>query len=401
MRKTLLIVMCMTALALAYSYDGIHWYNPPPPVHYMINQNGTPDCTNEFVMLDNGHQDWTDVVNSFFVYTYDGTTALMPAYVYTGGSGPQTDGHNVSGWFESWDSGYPGVIAVNVVWYYPGPNNIIETDQNFNGYNFTWSDSGQAGKMDVWDIGAHESGHGLMLGDLYFPSDMEKTMYGYSSTGETKKRSLEPDDISGCQFVYPDPSILGVKVTSFTANRVANGNQVLWQAEESGDHVGYNLYRCEGAGTVSGDVHKNGFVRVNSSMITGSSTYTYLDHYAGGKAVQYVLADVDSAGRETFHGPTPCEGASRTYALSLKVSPNPARTVANLTYTLPGTLESGNTASLRIYDLSGRLIVNHAITNQVGEGSYSWETASVPAGVYLVNLSSGGSRVNSRVVVAR
>lgn len=395
MRKTLLLVMCITALALAYSYDGIHWYNPPPPVHYMINQTGTPDCSNEFVMMDNGHQAWTDVVNSFFVYTYDGTTALMPCDP----NNPISDGHNISGWRESgWADS--STIAVNIVWYYPGPNNIIESDQNFNGQNYTWSDSGAGGAMDVWNISSHESGHGLMLGDLYWPSDMEKTMYGYSSNGETKKRSLEQDDISGCQYVYPDPGYDGVKIIGSSAIRLDNGIRVQWQAEEYGDHVGYNLYRCEGAGTVSTDVHKNSFVRVNSSMITGSSTYTYLDHYAGGKAVQYLLADVDSAGRETYHGPIKGEGASRTYALSLKVSPNPARTVANLSYTLPGTLEAGNNASLRIYDLSGRMIVNHAITNQAGEGSYSWETASVPAGVYLVNLSSGGSRVNSRVVVA-
>jgi hypothetical protein len=223
-------------------------------------------------------------------------------------------------------------------------------------------------------------------------------MYGYSSTGETKKRDLEPDDIAGCQYIYPDPT--GVDISDFKAWETTNGNMVHWVAQESGDHAGYNLYRCEGAGTVSADVDRNGFVRVNSGMITGSSNYNYLDHYAGGKLTQYILADVDSAGRETFHGPIKCEGESRTYALSLKVSPNPARSVANLSYTLPSALDAGNSASLRIYDLSGRMIVNHEIANQAGEGSFSWETNSVPAGVYLVNLSSGGSKVSSRVVVA-
>jgi len=396
MRKSLILIAVLVAIALPYSYSGIHWWNPPPPVHYKINQNGTPDCTNEFVMLDNGHQDWTLVDYSFFVYTYDGTTPLMPAW-YNGS--PQPDGNNVSGWFETW-SGSSSTIAVNIVWYYPGPNNIIETDQDFNGQNYTWSDSGLGGQMDVWNIGAHESGHGLMLGDLYGPADMEKTMYGYSSLGETKKRSLEPDDIAGCQFIYPEGSPPGVNLLAFEARHAENGNIVHWQAVEDPSHVGYNLYRCEGAGTVSTDVRRNGFVRVNSSMITGSGNYTYLDHYTGGKEVQYVLADVDSAGHEAYHGPIGCNSANRTYTLSLKVSPNPARSVANLSYTLPGTLEANSNSSLRIYDLSGRMIVNHAIANQVGEGSFSWETASVPSGVYMVSLVSGGNKVNSRVVVA-
>jgi hypothetical protein len=396
MRRSLILIAVLVAIALPYSYSGIHWYNPPPPVHYKINQNGTPDCANEFVMMDNGHQAWTDVASSFFEYIYDGTTPLMPAPAW---GSPQTDGNNVSGWVESGWGASSSTIAVNIVWYYPGPNNIIESDQDFNGQNFNWSDSGLAGQMDVWNISSHESGHGLMLGDLYGPADTQKTMFGYSNAGETLKRDLASDDIAGCQYIYPD-GVQGVNVTSFTAHRAANGNQVLWQAEEFGDHVGYNLYRCEGAGTVSAtDVRRSGFVRVNSGLITGSGTYTYLDRYAGGKRVQYVLADVDSAGRETYHGPTPCDSNNSTYALSLKVSPNPARTVTNLSYTLPGTFAVNN-SSLRIYDLSGRMIVNHAISNQAGEGSFSWDTATVPSGVYMVSLASGSSKVNSRVVVA-
>ncbi len=395
MRRSLILIAVLVAIALPYSYSGIHWYNPPPPVHYKINQNGTADCANEFTMMDNGHQGWTDVVNSFFVYTYDGTTPIMPA---TPWGSPSSDSNNVSGWYESWSSS-PSTIAVNIVWYYPGPNNIIETDQAFNGQNFQWSDSGLGGQMDVWNISSHESGHGLMLGDLYLPPDLEKTMYGYSSTGETKKRTLESDDIAGCQFIYPD-GVQGVDVTRFEAEPKPKGNMVYWQASEFGDHVGYNLYRCEGAGTVSTDVHRNGFVRVNAGLITGNGTYTYLDHYAGGKRVQYVLADVDSAGRETYHGPTPCSSNNSTYALSLKVNPNPARSMANLSYTLPGTFEASGNSSLRIYDLSGRMIANQAIANQAGEGSFSWDTASVPSGVYLVSLVSGGNKVNSRVVVA-
>lgn len=33
----------------------------------------------------------------------------------------------------------------------------------------------------------------------------ELTMYGYSSKGETEKRSLEDGDVAGAQFLYGTP----------------------------------------------------------------------------------------------------------------------------------------------------------------------------------------------------
>jgi len=44
----------------------------------------------------------------------------------------------------------------------------------------------------------------LSLGDLYGSGDTEKTMYGYSSPGETKKRTLHQDDIDGICYIYPE-----------------------------------------------------------------------------------------------------------------------------------------------------------------------------------------------------
>ena len=56
--------------------------------------------------------------------------------------------------------------------------------------------------MDLQNIAVHELGHSFGLADIYSSSCAEVTMYGYSTEGETKKRTLEQPDITGIQKLY-------------------------------------------------------------------------------------------------------------------------------------------------------------------------------------------------------
>ncbi|MGG1555627.1 matrixin family metalloprotease [Paenibacillus ferrarius] len=80
-------------------------------------------------------------------------------------------------------------------------NHTLHADIDING-SFAWSNNQTSGTYDVQNVITHEFGHAAGLADLYGTGDTEKTMYGYSSTDETKKRTLDTDDINGIKALY-------------------------------------------------------------------------------------------------------------------------------------------------------------------------------------------------------
>jgi hypothetical protein len=100
-----------------------------------------------------------------------------------------------------WTSlGATSTIAVTTTWYNRKTGFAVEFDMAFNTY-YPWSNSGEASKMDVWNIAAHESGHAF--GMDHATSSTELTMYPTAGYGETQKRDLAPGDIAGILARYP------------------------------------------------------------------------------------------------------------------------------------------------------------------------------------------------------
>ncbi len=205
--KHILVVLCLSVLAKtgdiwAFSYSGHRWAKGSTVTFYM-NQNGTPDCSNEVSALQAAMQAWTNVTTADITLQYGGTTSNSNVGI--------KDGTNLIMWVESgWTSlfpDYPSAIALTLSWYDGASNQ--ESDVAFNGESYTWSDNGQAGRMDVQNVATHELGHTFSLGNLYGAGDAEKTMYAYISTGETRKRTLETDDEDGARYIYFDPTLSG------------------------------------------------------------------------------------------------------------------------------------------------------------------------------------------------
>jgi hypothetical protein len=175
-----------------YSYSGIHWASNDLPVPYYINEAGTPDIagtTSEFDAVKASFQTWEDDAGSFMDYTYMGTTTRSN----------QWDGYNVVSWHSI--DGPGGTLAETTYSYNPTTQEMIEFDIVFD-EDETWSTTGELDKFDIQNVGTHEVGHTLVLGDLGV-ADSEETMYRYCAIGETKKRTLATGDITGIRYIYP------------------------------------------------------------------------------------------------------------------------------------------------------------------------------------------------------
>lgn len=172
-----------------YKLLGVKWKSLP--VSYVINPSNPEGLEKSFVMsaVSTSAETWDSATASELfndAYTIDYTAT-----------------YGVQNFVNAIDFGdYPDdrVIAVTSVWYTPKGKKIVEFDIRFN-TRFSWGDAG-ADKMDLQNIATHELGHGVGLDDIYSDTCSAVTMYGYSSNGETQKRTLEQPDITGLQKMY-------------------------------------------------------------------------------------------------------------------------------------------------------------------------------------------------------
>lgn len=194
---------------------GTGWYGPlrwsGSSFEYWIDTRGIPGdvSPSSFITYATASfQTWQDDLGSSFSFSYNGIRSDTT---------PGTeDGVNLVGW----GSIGGDTIAWAMLWatYVPGDYDsfrIAETDMEFDNTKL-WSAqaSGVAGRFDVQNIGTHEAGHTIGVGDLYDLEDSEQTMYGYAGTGETKKRTLAWGDRAGIHALYPAPALVQITVTS-------------------------------------------------------------------------------------------------------------------------------------------------------------------------------------------
>jgi len=404
MKKVLSLALGLALAASAFGYALIYQSGYPcrheseqMPWTYNYNDRGCPDCANEYTELTTACNTWSNVSNQWYRQVRGSDTSNLN-YGY--------DGDILAVWYEPSYSGYgqgswpwgSGAIAVTVWWYaYWGGEytRILHNDTCYNGYNFSWSDAGAGGMMDIQNISAHEFGHNLVLGDIYDGYASEYTMYGYGANGETKKRTLHQDDINGIQFLY---AYSGIQLESFTAKAKGGDVEVNWRTSWEKDNAGFNLYRVTDGGATTS------CVKVNDALIMGQSPYRYCDAGLAPGSYKYILEAVDLNGYKEKFGPAPVDLGSntkRTFALA-SCYPNPARDKATFKFTLP---EAGE-ARLAVYDLSGRRVATPVSGPMAaGEHKVEWRLATengsrLTPGVYFYRLEATGEVATRRLVVA-
>jgi len=177
-------------------------YLPVLPVRYYVNPSGSKlTASNVIVAVKASFETWDAAVDNPQYRLYK--ELFNDNVQQTTLVGGKFDGKNVV----SWGKLSQNILAVCYTWYYPSTGEIVEFGIVFNTY-YSWGidRDGEGGTTisayDIQNIGTHEAGHTLCLGDLYSKAAQELTMYGYGARGETKKRSLGYGDIHGVRFIY-------------------------------------------------------------------------------------------------------------------------------------------------------------------------------------------------------
>jgi len=181
-----------------FSYDGLHWWDGP-------RTSGVPATGVKYYVNTASAAVKEAVKASFETWDAQVTVELFDDNVeqISKAAGNRYDGKNVV----SWGALRPGIVAVTYIWYYSDSLEIVEFGIVFNKlYAWGIDPDGEGGTtinaFDIQNVATHEAGHTLSLNDLYMQEASELTMYGYTSLGETKKRSLGLGDINGVQYIY-------------------------------------------------------------------------------------------------------------------------------------------------------------------------------------------------------
>lgn len=165
-----------------YSLAGWKWSN-------LVTYTVSPDDPNLISAVSNADSTW-DTATSAKLFTYP-ASGSYPWGVYDGINSVSFGNYPTS-----------GVIAVTSTWYNRYTKQAVESDILFD-TDFVWGDATQMSNvMDIQNIATHEIGHTLGLNDLYSIACSPETMYGYSSYGETCKRTLENPDTTGLRMLY-------------------------------------------------------------------------------------------------------------------------------------------------------------------------------------------------------
>ena len=188
------VVLAYTTLHTAGGTQ-LHWN--PATAPYSINAAGSPDIPDDSdtQAVKASFDAWNAAAN--FHYHTDCLTNLNAGSIHPGNE--VNDGNSIVTWVNSnWVYGN-GTIAITFNWFDPTSGEIGESDLMANGQDYTWTTGSTGVQTDVRNFLTHEAGHYLGMDHSL---DTEATMFATGTTGETKKRDLDADDIAGVQSIY-------------------------------------------------------------------------------------------------------------------------------------------------------------------------------------------------------
>ena len=234
---------------LIYSGNGnaLFW-SSPESISVVINSDGSDDLSDRTHMpaLRNAIDAWNGVSGSRARLVEDTSSQGQSSRNWSSSQHHMMlfDEDNSSGFFPMGS----GIVAITPLTFFT-TGQIIDADVLFNGGNFSFTTSGEAGRFDVQDVATHELGH--LLG-LDHSGCAGASMYPYVDPSVILHRSLSADEVRGIESVYPASamgSILGT-VRRAGSNTVVKGAWVAAR-DTDGRLVAATLSRANGVFTLS------------------------------------------------------------------------------------------------------------------------------------------------------
>jgi MYXO-CTERM domain-containing protein len=175
----------------------IHWSDPCLTMY--MHEAGSDDVEDdsEFDAVLASFEAWNQAGCSSFVIQYAGKTNLE----ITGHLKEDPSVNMVIFRERKW-AYTDRPVAFTAVTYNVQTGEVFDADIEMNGedFRFTTQPEKEPWKIDIQNTITHELGH--VVGLDHVP-DVEATMFDHAGPGETKKRTLEPDDIDGICALYP------------------------------------------------------------------------------------------------------------------------------------------------------------------------------------------------------
>ncbi len=206
----------------------------------------------------------------------------------------------------------------------------------------------------------------------------------------------------GCLGSVDDPypvevlsidNTLPVELSWFRTTPDSRSILLEWQTESETENLGFILERRIDVLFIDWEViadFQSDLDLAGQGSITEATTYRYHDtNLKEATTYEYRLADVSYAGDINYHESLVVRSV-HSPELSLNCSPNPFNAATVISYILP----TRGDLSLKIYDLSGRVVTEKIILNQpAGPGSIVWDSKNdvgenVATSAYLCRIQA-------------